>query len=119
MTASIRFGFSGSEMSNTIPLPEHAPAAIFLAGNTVMSWHWSVRLVSCVPSPWSPPRHSPAIWPSAANTRGLSTIRAFAGSASGISITSMLNSAVRVSPVLSPMQPASSSSSRTPEVPEL
>ncbi len=28
-----------------MPLPEHAPAAIPADGNTVMSWHWSVRLV--------------------------------------------------------------------------
>ena len=38
-------------MSKRIPLPEHAPAARLAEGNTVISWHWSVRLVSCVSSP--------------------------------------------------------------------
>jgi hypothetical protein len=33
-------------MSNRMPLPEQAPAAILACGKTVMSWHWSVRLVS-------------------------------------------------------------------------
>jgi hypothetical protein len=32
-------------MSSTMPLPEQAPAAIRLAGKTVMSWHWSVTPV--------------------------------------------------------------------------
>jgi hypothetical protein len=46
-------------------------------------------------------------------------IRARDGSLTGISITSMRNSAVRVSPATSPTQPLSSSSSRTEAVPEL
>jgi hypothetical protein len=31
-------GLIGSEMSNRMPLPEQAPAAIFSSGKTVMSW---------------------------------------------------------------------------------
>ena len=54
-----------------------------------------------------------------ANTAGLSTMRALAGSSTGISITSIRNSAVRSSPGASSMQPGSSSSSRTVAVPEL
>ncbi len=51
VTASSRLGRSGSLMSKMMPLPEQAPAAILSDGNTVMSWHWSVTLVVCVPSP--------------------------------------------------------------------
>ena len=54
---------------------------------------------------------------SSAKTAGLSTIRAAAGLATGISITSMRNRAVRLSPGFA-MQPASSFSSRTRAVPE-
>ena len=53
VATSMRLGFSGSAMSNRMPLPEHAPAASFSAGKTVMSWHWSVVPVNCVPSPFA------------------------------------------------------------------
>ena len=108
-------------MSKMIPLPEQAPAASLRVGKTVMSWHWSVWLVSWVPSPWLPPFHSPPRRPlaSSAKTAGLEVMRDFDGSALGISTTSIRKSAVRLSPGTLPMQPASSSSLRTPAVPEL
>ena len=85
-------------------------------GNDVMSWHWSVADVSCVSSPWSPPRQSPAMTPvvGSANTVGRSTMRAREGSATGISMTSMRNSAVRVSPATLPMQPPAVPHTRQP-----
>ena len=49
--ASRRFGLAGSEMSIRMPLPEQAPAARPTSGYTVMSWHWLVVLVRCVPGP--------------------------------------------------------------------
>ena len=108
-------------MSSRMPLPEHAPAARPTSGKTVMSWHWLVSLVFCVPSPCVPPFHSPAIVPVAgsAKMRGRLTIFAFCGAASGIWITSMLKSAVfSSSSGLPPEQPASSSPGRTFPVPE-
>ena len=104
-----------------MPLPEQAPAARPISGNTVMSWHWLVTLVFCVPGPCAPPAHSPAIDPLAgsAKMRGRLTIRACAGAAIGIWITSMLKSAVFGSSFGSrPEQPASSSADRTALVPE-
>ncbi len=50
---------------------------------------------------------------------GLEVMLALDGSLTGISTISMRNIAVRSSPGTSPIQPASSSSSRTPAVPEL
>ena len=38
-TASIRTGFTGSEMSTRRPLPWHAPARSPISGNAVTSWH--------------------------------------------------------------------------------
>ena len=78
-------------MSKMIPLPEQAPAASLRVGKTVMSWHWSVWLVSWVPSPCLPPFHSPDRRPlaSSAKTAGLEVMRAFDGSALGISTTSI------------------------------
>ena len=49
--ASRRFGFTGSEMSSRMPLPEQAPAASPTSGYTVMSWHWFVVLVRWVSGP--------------------------------------------------------------------
>jgi hypothetical protein len=37
VTTSILLGLYGSEISNNIPFPEHAPAARFADGNTVIS----------------------------------------------------------------------------------
>ena len=83
-------------MSIRMPLPEHAPAARPISGNTVMSWHWLVTREVCVPSPWLPPCQSPEIAPVAASAkmRGRLTMRAFSGAASGTWMTSMLKSAV-------------------------
>ena len=87
-------------MPKRIPFPEQAPAASWRSGKTVMSWHWSVRLDFWVSSPWSPPLHSPARTPvsGSAKTAGESTMRASEGRSTGISMTSMRNSAVRSSP---------------------
>ena len=73
-------------------MPEQAPAARPMAGYTVMSWHWFVSLVVCVPGPWSPFFARPAITPVAGSAKilGWLTTRAFSGDASGIWITSML-----------------------------
>ena len=86
-----------------------------------MSWHWSVFLVSCVSSPWSPPRHNPAKEPvsGSSNTAGLETIFDFDGSFIGISIISILNKAVLLSPATLPMHSFISFSSLTLPVPEL
>ena len=102
-------------------MPEQAPAARPTSGNTVMSWHWLVSLIFCVPGPLSPPLLSPAIAPVAmsAKMRGRLTIFAFCGAAIGTWITSMLNSAVfGSSSGFRPEQPASSSPDRTPLVPD-
>ncbi len=103
-----------------MPLPEHAPAASPTSGNTVMSWHWLVRLVLCVPGPWSPPFQSPAMFPvSSAKMRGRLMIFAVCGAAICTSITSMLKRAVLPSfSGSSPEQPSSSSPDRTEPVPE-
>ncbi|PYR73990.1 MAG: hypothetical protein DMF86_19280 [Acidobacteria bacterium] len=37
VTWSRRTGWTGSEISSRMPLPEHAPAASPISGNTVMS----------------------------------------------------------------------------------
>src|SRR6185436_5488349 len=63
VTASRRFGFTGSEMSSRMPLPPHAPAASPTAGYTVMSWHDEVARDDCVPGPKLPPCHRPAMAP--------------------------------------------------------
>ena len=86
-----------------------------------MSWHWLVTRRRCVPGPWLPPGHRPAIAPVAgsAKMRGRLTMRAFSGAASGTSMTSMLKSAVLGSSFGSAFeQPASSSPERTVLVPE-
>ena len=108
-------------MSSRMPLPEQAPAARPTSGNTVMSWHWLVVLLRCVPGPLSPPGFRPAMAPvfSSAKMRGRLTTRAFSGAPSGTSITSMLKSAVLAFSFGSPPeQSASSSPERTPPVPE-
>ncbi|PYR73991.1 MAG: hypothetical protein DMF86_19285 [Acidobacteria bacterium] len=77
--------------------------------------------VFCVPSPCVPPGHRPAMAPVAgsAKMRGLLTMCAFAGSASGTWITSMLYSDVFGSSFGSfAEQPASSSVERTALVPD-
>ena len=121
VTTSSLLGLYGSVISKRIPFPEHAPAAIFKDGKTVISWHWSVLFVSWVSSPWSPPVQSPPKAPvsGSANTVGLLTILDKDGSAIGISITSILNNAVLLSPGMLPMHCSNSSSSLTPAVPEL
>ena len=94
-TSATRIGFAGSVMSSRIPFPEHAPPASPIPGYAVMSWHWFVRRELCVPSPWSPPCQRPAMLPcSSAKMRGMFTISAAAGSASGTFTTSMRKSAV-------------------------
>ena len=74
-------GCTGSEMSSRMPLPEHAPAASPSSGKTVMSWHWLVVLVRCVPGPWSPPVQRPAMAPvfASAKMRGRLTIARLLG----------------------------------------
>ena len=80
-------------MSNKIPFPEQAPAAKLAEGKTVISWHWSVLLVSWVSSPWSPPTHKPPRAPvsGSAKTAGLLTNLDLEGSSIGISSLSILN----------------------------
>ena len=78
-----------------MPLPEQAPAARPISGKTVMSWHWLVRDVVCVPSPWLPPFHSPAIagcWVGE-DARTIDDLRVLRP-ASGTWMTSMLKSDV-------------------------
>ena len=104
-----------------MPFPAHAPAASPTSGNTVMSWHWFVTEVFCVPGPWSPPGHRPEMAPveESAKIRGRLTMRAFSGLAIGIWMTSMLKSAVFGSSFGSAReQPASSSADRTVAVPD-
>ena len=104
-----------------MPLPEQAPAARPTSGNTVMSWHWLVIRELCVPGPWLPPCHRPAMLPvfGSAKMRGRLTIAAFSGAASGTLITSMLKSAVFGSSFGSlPEQSVSSSAERTGPVPD-
>ena len=78
-----------------------------------MSWHWSVSDGFCKPSlPCVPPLFRPFTTPvrGSMNTRGLETILAFCGAATGTLITSMRNSAVFGSlSGVPPEHPASSS----------
>ena len=102
-------------------MPEQAPAASPMSEYTVMSWHWLVWLVRCVPSPCVPPGHRPAMAPvaSSANSRGRPTMAAFSGFFSGTLITSIEKSAVFGSSFGSrPEHPASSSPDRTVLVPD-
>ncbi len=54
-----------------------------------MSWHMSVRDVSCAPGTSAPPAQSPFTLPALAKMRGELTTRASCGAASGTRITSM------------------------------
>ncbi len=116
----MRTGFTTSEMSSRMPLPEHAPPASPMSGKTVMSWHWCVRRVDCVPAPWSPPAHRPAMSPvsASAKMRGMLTISARSGASRGTRTTSMRNRDVSGSSSGSaPEQPGSSSAGRGELVP--
>jgi hypothetical protein len=95
-TWASRTGFTGSEMSSRMPLPEQAPAAMPISGYTVMSWHWRVSRELCVPGPWSPPCQRSEMSPlsGSAKMRGRLTMRASCGEARGTWMTSMPNSAV-------------------------
>ena len=117
-TSATRVGFTGSEMSSRIPFPEHAPPASPIPGYAVMSWHWFVKRLLCVPGPWFPPCQRPARLPcSSAKMRGMFTISAAPGFASGTFTTSIRKSAVFSSSGPPPEQPASSSPGRTRPVP--
>src|SRR5690242_18436961 len=120
ITAAMRFGFAGSLISRSIPFPEHAPAAMLSALNTVMSWHMLVCDVVWVPGPCVPPFHKPRTGlAESAKMRGELTIRAFCGAASGTLMTSILNRDVVVSVSDAPrLQPVSSDPERTGPVPE-
>ena len=86
-----------------------------------MSWHWSVSRGFFSFLPWLPPLLRPLIAPvrGSINTRGLETIFASCGAATGTLITSMRNSAVFGSlSGFSPEHPASSSDWRTNDVPD-
>ena len=76
-------------------------------------------LVRCVPSPWLPPFHSPAILPESAKIRGELTMRAFSGAASGTLMISIRKSDVVESNSAEwPEHPANSLGERTTDVPD-
>ena len=84
------------EISRRMPLPEQAPAARPAEAKMVMSWHWLVTEVVWVLSPWLPPFQRPSIAPdwTSVKMRGLETILASSGWASGTLMMSMRKRAV-------------------------
>ncbi len=108
-------------MSIRMPLPEQAPAARPTSGKTVMSWHWLVVLVRCVPGPWSPPCQRPAIAPVVGvgeDARPIDDRRLLRRRERHLDHVDAEERRVRILFGFRPEQPASSSPARTPPVPD-